>query len=154
MLVAGGSPTFPFYATQRDVESSPGTFIYWDRSYHEGLPDIPFVPAALVITRIISRPTPDTLCLDLGHKSVAAEKDILHRVHFLNAPAVVAVSQSEEHLIVRPEDPHAHAIGDVWYGQPYHICPTCALYERAATVEGHRPTGEWRMTARDRSIGK
>lgn len=153
VLVAGGSPTFPFYATQADVESSPGTFIYWDRSYLEGLPDIPFVPAALVITRIISRPTPQTLCLDLGHKSVAAEKDILHRVHFLNAPAAVAVSQSEEHLIVRPEDPHAHAIGDVWYGLPYHICPTCALYGSATTVEGHRRTGAWTMIARDRSIG-
>lgn len=152
VLVAGGSPTFPFYAMHADVESSPGTFIYWDRSYLEGLPDIPFIPAALVITRVISRPTPDTLCLDLGHKSVAAEKDIRHRVHFLNAPDAVAVSQSEEHLIVRPQDPHTHAIGDVWYGLPYHICPTCALYERAATVEHRRLSGEWRMIARDRRL--
>lgn len=153
VLVAGGSPTFPFYATQPDVESSPGTFIYWDRSYLEGLPDIPFIPAALVITRIISRPTPDTLCLDLGHKSVAAEKDILHRVFFLNAPDATAAAQSEEHLIVRVHDPSAHAIGDVWYGLPYHICPTCALYERATTVQDHQPGPEWRMTARDRKVG-
>jgi D-threonine aldolase len=153
VLVAGGSPTFPFYASQDGVECSPGTFIYWDRSYLEGMPDIPFLPAALVITRIVSRPTPDTLCLDLGHKSVAAEKDILHRVHFLTAPHAVAVSQSEEHLIVRVNDPDAHAIGDVWYGMPYHICPTCALYESGATVDGHRIRGAWKMTARDRTIG-
>lgn len=153
VLVAGGSPTFPYYAAQDDVESSPGTFIYWDQSYREGMPDIPFLPAAVLITRIVSRPTPDTFCLDLGHKSVASEKDILHRVHFLNAPGATAVSHSEEHLIVRVNDPAAHAIGDVWYGLPYHICPTCALYERAATIEGHRVSGEWRMIARNRSIG-
>jgi D-serine deaminase-like pyridoxal phosphate-dependent protein len=152
ILVAGGSPTFPFHALQTDVECSPGTFIYWDRSYLEALPDLPFLPAALVITRIISRPTPDTLCLDLGHKSVAAEKDISHRVHFLNAPSAEAISQSEEHLIVRVGDPGAHDVGDVWYGLPFHICPTCALYERAVTVEDHRLSGEWTMTARDRKI--
>lgn len=153
VIVGGGSPTFPFYATQDGVECSPGTFIYWDRSYLEALPDIPFIPAAVVITRVISRPTPDTLCLDLGHKSVAAEKDIMHRVHFLNAPDASPVSQSEEHLVVRVSDPLAHAIGDVWYVLPYHICPTCALYERAATVKEHRIGVEWRMTARDRRLG-
>ena len=153
ILVAGGSPTFPFHARHSDVECSPGTFIYWDRSYLEGMPDIPFVPAALVVTRVVSRPQPDTLCLDLGHKSVAAEKDILHRVYFLNAPTAVAVSQSEEHLVVRVQDPGDHELGEVWYGLPYHICPTCALYERAATVEDHHLTGEWTMSARDRRIG-
>jgi D-threonine aldolase len=153
ILVAGGSPTFPVHALQSDVECSPGTFVYWDRTDLEGFPDIPFIPAALVISRVISRPTPDTLCLDLGHKSIAAEKDILHRVHFLNAPDAEAVAQSEEHLVVRVNDPGSHAIGDVWYGLPYHICPTCALYERAATVEDHRLGGEWRTVARDRKIG-
>ena len=153
ILVAGGSPTFPIHARHIDVECSPGTFVYWDRSYLGGLPDIPFVPAALVVTRVVSRPTPDTLCLDLGHKSVAAERDILHRVHFLNAPEAVVVSQSEEHLVVRVKDPEVHELGEVWYGLPYHICPTCALYERAATAEDHRLSGEWTMTARERRIG-
>ena len=153
ILVAGGSPTFPMHARHDDIECSPGTFIYWDRSYLEGLPDIPFIPAALVVTRVVSRPTPDTLCLDLGHKSVAAEKDLNHRVHFLNAPEAVAVAQSEEHLVVRVKDPEVHELGEVWYGLPYHICPTCALYERAATVEDHRLSSEWTMIARDRRIG-
>lgn len=153
ILVAGGSPTFPVHALQPDVECSPGTFVYWDRTDLEGFPDIPFIPAALVVTRVISRPTPDTLCLDLGHKSIAAEKDILHRVHFLNVRDAEAVSQSEEHLVVSVGDPGTHAIGDVWYGLPYHICPTCALYERATTVQNHRLGGEWRMIARDRKIG-
>jgi len=152
LIVAGGSPTFPMHSRHPGVECSPGTFIYWDKEYLDELPDQTFLPAALVIARIISRPSPHMLCLDLGHKSVAAEKDILHRVFFLNAPGAEVLSQSEEHLLVRVDDTAAHALGDVLYGLPFHICPTCALYERATTVVDHRAQGEWTMVARDRLI--
>jgi D-serine deaminase-like pyridoxal phosphate-dependent protein len=134
------------------VECSPGTFIYWDREYLEGLPEQAFLPAALVITRIVSRPAPDLLCLDLGHKSVASEKVITRRVFFLNAPEAEAVSHSEEHLVLRVNDCSRYQVGDVLFGMPYHICPTCALYERAVTVADHIAGGEWRITARDRKL--
>ncbi|MCC6395879.1 MAG: D-TA family PLP-dependent enzyme [Bacteroidetes bacterium] len=153
LIVAGGSPTFPVHARRDGVECSPGTFVYWDKSYLDGLPDQRFVPAALVITRVVSRLGPGVLCLDLGHKSVAAEKDIHHRVSFLNAPDAEVLSQSEEHLSVRVPESSAFAIGEVLYGLPFHICPTCAQYERAVTVVNRRALGEWRMTARDRSVG-
>jgi len=152
LIVAGGSPTFPMHARHSGVECSPGTFVYWDKSYLDGLPDQGFLPAALVITRVISRPTRQVLCLDLGHKSVAAENDILHRVFFLNSAGAEVLSQSEEHLLLRVDDSGLHAIGEVLYGLPFHICPTCALYERATTVVDHRAQGEWTMVARDRSI--
>ncbi len=152
IVVAGGSPTFPVHARRTDVECSPGTFIYWDKSYLDGLPDQSFLPAALVVARIVSRPAADVVCLDLGHKSVAAEKDISRRVFFLNAPSATVLSQSEEHLLLRLDDSRAHAVGDVFYGLPFHICPTCALYERAVTVTHHRAEGEWTMVARDRRI--
>jgi D-threonine aldolase len=154
IVVAGGSPTFPVHARRPDVECSPGTFIYWDKSYLDGLPDQGFLPAALVVSRIVSRPAADVVCLDLGHKSVAAEKDIHHRVFFLNAPSAVVVSQSEEHLLLRLDDAGAHVVGDVFYGLPFHICPTCALFERAATIVNHRPEDEWTIVARDRRISE
>jgi D-threonine aldolase len=152
LIVAGGSPTFPMHSRHPGVECSPGTFIYWDKEYLDELPDQDFLPAALVIARIISRPTPQVFCLDLGHKSIAAEKDILHRVFFLNATDAEVLSQSEEHLLLRLGNAGMHAIGDVLYGLPFHICPTCALYERATTVVDHRAQGEWTMVARDRTI--
>ena len=154
IVVAGGSPTFPVHARRPDVECSPGTFIYWDKSYLDGLPDQDFLPAALVISRIVSRPAADVVCLDLGHKSVAAEKDISHRVFFLNAPSAAVLSQSEEHLLLRLDDADARAVGDVFYGLPFHICPTCALYERAVTIVNRRAEGEWTMVARDRRISE
>lgn len=32
-VIIGGSPSFPIYAKQKDVECSPGTFIFWDKGY-------------------------------------------------------------------------------------------------------------------------
>jgi D-threonine aldolase len=152
VIVAGGSPTFPIHAEAGDVECSPGTFVYWDKNYATALPDQPFEPAAVVITRVISQPSATTLCLDAGYKAVASEKDLQHRLFFLNAPEARFISQSEEHLVIDVGDQHAFTIGDLLYGLPYHVCPTCALYERAVAVHGHAADGQWTMTARDRTI--
>jgi len=38
------------------------------------------------------------------------------------------------------------------YGVPKHICPTCALYEKAFVVENGSVEKEWRIVARDRRI--
>ncbi|MBC8154353.1 MAG: D-TA family PLP-dependent enzyme [Bacteroidetes bacterium] len=152
VIVAGGSPTFPIHARRSDVECSPGTFIYWDKGYQALFAEQAFLPAALVVTRVISQPDATKLCLDLGHKSVAAECDLAQRVSFLNAPELQAIGQSEEHLVVEAGAGHPYQVGDVFYGLPNHICPTCALYERAYTVENGSLSGEWLTVARDRRI--
>jgi len=152
IIVAGGSPTFPIHAARETVECSPGTFIYWDKGYSEACPEQAFLPAALVVTRVISMPDATKLCLDLGHKSIAPENELSRRVHFLNAPQLKTVSQSEEHLVVEAGVGHSFKVGDVLYGMPIHICPTVALYERAYTVEKNKVKGEWKTIARDRKI--
>lgn len=152
VIVAGGSPTYAIHAAREQVECSPGTFIYWDKGYADLCPDQPFQPAALLVTRVVSLPDAGKLCLDLGHKSVAAENPIDHRIFFLNAPGLIPVGQSEEHLVVEAGEGHSWKIGDVLYGIPFHICPTVALHERAYTVENQKITGEWRTIARDRKI--
>lgn len=152
VIVAGGSVTFPIHAQRRGVECSPGTFIYWDAGYANLCPEQPFQPAALVIARVISMPAPDRICVDLGHKAVAAENILAKRVAFLNAPDVVPVSQSEEHLMLEVAPNHSWRIGDVLFGLPQHICPTCNLYERAYVVNDGRINGEWQITARDRKL--
>ena len=151
-VIVGGSPTFPIHTKRENVECSPGTFIYWDKGYLDQCPEQNFIPAAVLVTRIISLPTPTRICTDLGHKSVAAENEISRRVFFLNAPDLKPVSQSEEHLVCEAEKAHAYKTGDVLYGLPYHICPTVALYERVYAVEDGKITGEWKNVARDRRI--
>jgi D-serine deaminase-like pyridoxal phosphate-dependent protein len=43
-------------------------------------------------------------------------------------------------------------IGDVFYGTPFHICPTVALYEKAWVVNNGRIDTSWKVIARDRKI--
>lgn len=151
IIVAGGTPTFPTHASREGIECSPGTFIFWDWGYDHILPDEEFIYAALVLTRIISIVDNQTICLDLGHKSIAAENP-LPRVHFLNAPDAKPISQSEEHLVVHVADAYQYKIGDVWYGVPIHICPTVALYDKAQIVVDKKVKKRWNVIARDRFI--
>jgi D-serine deaminase-like pyridoxal phosphate-dependent protein len=152
IIIAGGSPTFPVHAKRKNIECSPGTFVYWDKGYEMLCSEQHFLPAALVISRVISMPDETKLCLDLGHKSISAENELSKRVHFLNAPELKFISQSEEHLVVETDAGHSYKLGDVLYGLPFHICPTCALYERAQIVENNEATREWKIIARDRKI--
>jgi D-serine deaminase-like pyridoxal phosphate-dependent protein len=150
-VVVGGTPTFPIHSRRAGVEVSPGTCIFWDAGYGSQLPDLPFRPAALVLTRVVSRPGGNRLCLDLGHKAIASENP--HpRVQLLNLPDATPVMHSEEHLVV--ETPHAahFAVGDACYGVPWHICPTVALYGAAIVVDGHTATASWRIVARERAL--
>jgi D-serine deaminase-like pyridoxal phosphate-dependent protein len=151
-VIAGGSPTFPIHAKRKNIECSPGTFIYWDKGYIDQCPEQNFLPAAVLVTRIISLPSPTRICTDLGHKSVAAENEISKRIFFLNAPDIFPISQSEEHLVCGATNGHHYKPGDVLYGIPYHICPTVALYERVDIVEDGKIAGQWKNIARDRKI--
>lgn len=149
--VVGGTPTFPNHVHRPNCECSPGTFVFWDRGYEKACPDMPFNYAALVISRIISIIDSQHVCLDLGHKSVAAENP-LPRVYFLNVPEAMPVAQSEEHLVVAVPDSRQYTIGQVFYGVPHHICPTVALYDQAFVIENGRKVGIWDIIARNRFI--
>lgn len=151
-IIAGGSPTFPIHAERESVECSPGTFVYWDKNYSDMCPEQNFQTAAVLVSRVISLPTANKICLDLGHKSVSAENEIGNRVFFLNATDLKPVSQSEEHLVGETKEEKKYKPGHVLYGLPFHICPTVALYDSVYTIEDGKVTGEWKNIARDRKI--
>lgn len=152
VIVGGGTPTYPFYAEQAEVECSPGTFVLWDSGYQRSFEEQKYAVAAVLVSRVISLLNETKVCLDLGHKSVAAENELTKRVSFMNAPEAKIVSQSEEHLVLEMAKGHGFKVGDVLYGVPIHICPTVALYDRAATIRDHRFVGEWSITSRNRKI--
>ena len=151
VLVAGGTPTFPFHASHTDRECSPGTTVLWDFGYGDKFDELPFQHAVVLLARVVSKPTSDRLCLDLGHKSVAAENP--HpRVRFIELPDAVAVMQSEEHLVLETPRAAEFAVGDVLHGIPRHICPTVALHAEALIVEGGRVAETWPIAARARRL--
>ena len=106
-----------------------------------------------MVCRVISLPDASKVCLDLGHKSIAAENVLSKRIYFPQAPDAQFIGQSEEHLVIEVGSSHTYQVGDIFYGVPFHICPTCALYERLYVVENDILTGEeWQVIARDRKI--
>ncbi|HMK03177.1 MAG TPA: D-TA family PLP-dependent enzyme [Ferruginibacter sp.] len=152
IIIAGGSPTFPIHCKREEIECSPGTFVYWDRGYAVGCPEQEFIPAAVLLTRVVSLPGKEKICTDLGHKSVAAENEITKRVFFPEFEMLEAIAQSEEHLVLENKTAQQFAPGDVLYGIPYHICPTVALYDSIKIVEHAAVVREWKNIARDRKI--
>lgn len=151
-IIAGGTPTFPVHARRSGVMLSPGTCLLWDEGYATGLPEQDFVPAALLLARVLSKPMEGHVTLDLGHKAVSAENPITKRVFFHELPEYEVISQSEEHLVVKT--PHADQlkVGDVLIGTPWHVCPTVALYNEAQVIENGAHTGAWAI-ARGRKTG-
>lgn len=153
-MVAGGTPPFPFYAAQPDVEASPGTFALHDHGYSSRLPDLGFAPAAALATRVVSRPQAGVVCVDLGHKAIAADPSGERGV-VLNLPGAELGPQSEEHWTIRIAAHHALPrqadsgsdlkVGDALYICPTHICPTAALHKQALAVENGTITGAWRI---------
>jgi D-serine deaminase-like pyridoxal phosphate-dependent protein len=150
-IIAGGTPTFPIHAKRSGVECSPGTCVLWDAGYAAKLPDLDFLTAAILLTRVVSKPARNRLCLDLGHKAVASEMP--HpRVIFLNLKDAQAVSHSEEHLVVETPEASTVPIGHCVYGIPWHVCPTVALHSQVLTVRDNVASGRWEVTARRRVL--
>ena len=150
-LVAGGTPTFPFHAAHADRECSPGTSVLWDFGYGDKFADLPFQCAAVLLTRVVSKPGPHLLCLDLGHKAVAAENP-QPRVRLLELPDAIPVMHSEEHLVIETPRAAEFAVGAVLHGLPRHVCPTVALHSEAVVVRGGAAVERWPITARTRRI--
>jgi D-serine deaminase-like pyridoxal phosphate-dependent protein len=151
VVIAAGSPTFPCHARHADRELSPGTTVLWDFGYGDKFADLPFQPAAVLLTRVISKPGANRLCLDLGHKAVASENP--HpRVRLLELPDAVPVVHSEEHLVIETPRADEFAIGAALHGIPRHVCPTVALHAEAWLVEGGVARERWPILARARRI--
>jgi D-serine deaminase-like pyridoxal phosphate-dependent protein len=153
-LVVGGTPTFPIFAKLDlpGLECSPGTCVLQDHGYGTHFRDMDFTPAALLLTRVISRPLPGHLTLDLGYKAVASDPPAGNRVVLLNVPDSKTLLQNEEHLVVETPAAEQFPPGAVAYAMPIHICPTCALHKFAYVIEGGKVTGQWEIVGRDRML--
>lgn len=154
-VVCGGTASFPIYAEKADdrsIEMSPGTCVYNDIGYSQHFPDMVFPPATAILTRVISRPTPDRITLDLGYKAVASDPPVGQRVSFPDLPDAVQVLQNEEHLVLQTSRANEFKPGDELLAIPRHICPTSALHRAVYVVENGRVTETWEIASRDRWI--
>jgi D-serine deaminase-like pyridoxal phosphate-dependent protein len=152
-LVCGGTPQYPVYVDidEPDMELSPGTCVFHDCGYGEKFADLTgFRPAALVLTRVISRPTANRVTFDAGTKSVASDPPMGTRLILPDIPDGVQVLQNEEHLVVETATADRWTPGDEALAIPRHVCPTVALHKQAYVIENGQLTGMWDVVARDR----
>jgi D-serine deaminase-like pyridoxal phosphate-dependent protein len=150
-IVAGGTPTFPIHALRNGVETSPGTLLLWDYGYSSSFSDMEFLHAAVLFTRVVSKPGEDLICLDLGHKAIASEMP-QPRIKIFGMENYSITGHNEEHMVVKSPDASKINTGDYLFGIPYHICPTVDRYESVTLVEDGKATRQWNVDARKRKI--
>lgn len=153
-IVAGGTGSFPIFA-ELDIaglELSPGTCVFHDAGYANLFPDMEFQFAAMLLTRVVSRPSPRRVTFDLGTKACASDPPKGNRLWFPDLPGAVEVLQNEEHLVLEFPEPTNLRVGDAYLAVPRHICPTSALHQEAYVVQGDRVVGTWPVVARDRRL--
>jgi D-serine deaminase-like pyridoxal phosphate-dependent protein len=150
-IIAGGSPTFPVHVLRNDVELSPGTILLWDYGYSSRFSDMDYLHAAVLLARVVSRPGPDLICIDLGHKAVGSEM-AQPRVFFPDIKEYIIAGHNEEHMVISTPEAGQFTPGDVVYAVPWHICPTVDRYDQAYVVRAGRVCDVWNIEARKRKI--
>lgn len=150
-VIAGGTPTFPVHARRENTELSPGTTLLWDYGYGSSFSDMKFLYAAVLLTRVISKPSGNRICIDLGHKAVASEMP-QPRIHIEGMHDYRITGHSEEHMVIETTEAGKINVGDHLYAIPWHICPTVDRYDTVYVSEGGMVTGQWQVEARKRKI--
>lgn len=149
-IIAGGSPSFPIHARREEVEVSPGTITLWDKGYDELLEGLDFLFGAVLATRIVSKPSTNRICLDIGHKAISAEHQKPPLI--MGLEDFKLVGHSEEHMVLEVPDNELFRVGQILYAIPHHICPTVALHDAAQIVRDHTVVDEWKIIGRTRKI--
>ena len=150
-IIAAGTPTSSVLAKRKNIEIGAGTTVLWDFGQQEISPDLDFQNAAVLLARVISRPTENSICIDLGHKAVASEMQ-QPRVRWFGLEDAVPLMHNEEHLVLQTTRADSYPVGKVVYGIPRHICPTVALHNEVWCVRDGVAVQKWPVVARVRCL--
>lgn len=153
-IVAAGTGSFPILAQhgEPNLELSPGTTVFHDDDMATRFPEMNFIPALGILTRIISRNRKNHLTIDVGHKSCAADQPAGNRLAFPQLDDAKEVLHSEEHLVIKTSQADQFKLGDHLIAIPRHACPTTAVHQFAHVIAGGQLTERWKITARDRIL--
>jgi len=141
-VITAGTPAFPCSLSFPRFSNgpfvhrvSPGTVVYCDMTSLAQLPpEYGYLPAAVIMTRVVSHPASGMITCDAGHKTVSADAGVPTCVA-LGKPALQPLAPSEEHLPMSVPDNFAvPAIGDVLFLLPRHICPSVNNFDHAVII--------------------
>lgn len=156
-VITAGTPAFPCSLSYDGLKDSafihrvsPGTIVYNDCSSLAQLPaEYGYRPAAVVVSTVVSRPSPGRFTCDAGHKTVSADAGV-PTCAVLGQSGYTPSKPSEEHLPIDVMEGPGPAIGDLLYLLPRHICPTVNNFDHAVLVTSGRIVNIQRVTARGR----
>jgi D-serine deaminase-like pyridoxal phosphate-dependent protein len=158
-VITSGTPALPcalgFKAFGDDGfvhRVSPGTIVFNDLTSLAELGEIGELrrlrPAALVMTTVVSHPSPRRFTCDAGHKSVSADAGV-PTCAVLGHPEWQPLKPSEEHLPIEvPAEEALPEVGALLYLVPKHVCPTVNLFDEGLAIGGGEIQGIWRIDAR------
>jgi D-serine deaminase-like pyridoxal phosphate-dependent protein len=157
-VITAGTPALPCSLSYKRFSGasfvhrvSPGTVVYCDATSLAQLPSAyGYLPAAMVMTQVVSHPATGMITCDAGHKTVSADAGVPTCV-VIGHPEFEPLSPSEEHLPMRVMDTaKIPAIGDVLYLIPRHVCPTVNNFDYAVIVSGGKAIAVEPVSARGR----
>ena len=138
-VITSGTPAAPYGHAYPQFNNkdfvhriSPGTVIYNDLSSLQQLPDYGYVPAALVLSTVISHPRPGVVTCDAGHKAVSVDSGVPN-CQVVGHADMTPQKPSEEHLPISVSNFHPK-VGEKLYLLPKHICPTVNNFDHALMV--------------------
>ncbi len=155
-VITAGTPEFPcslsykpFHDAKFHHQVSPGTLVFNDMRTLGQLPaEWGYRPAVTVISRVVSRPRPNVITCDAGHKAVSADAGV-PTCMVLGREDLTPMKPSEEHQpIAVPEGSQAPALGELLYLLPRHVCTTVNNFDHALIVERGKVTRLDRVAAR------
>jgi D-serine deaminase-like pyridoxal phosphate-dependent protein len=156
-VITAGTPTLPCSLAYGGFRGkgfihrvSPGTVVYNDATSLAQLPrEYGYRPAALVLTRVVSRPKAGMITCDAGHKAVSADAGVPTCV-VVGHSELKPLSPSEEHLPMEVAEGAGPEVGEALYLLPRHVCPTVNNFDCALLVRDGRIESVEKVSARGR----
>jgi D-serine deaminase-like pyridoxal phosphate-dependent protein len=126
--------------------------VFHDAGYRDLYPDLPFEPAAVLFSRVISIPAQNRISIDAGSKAISTDP-AGDPGTLLNIPGARSLKMSEEHWTFELDDAAGLVPGSPVFILPVHICPTVNLYDAVYTLDGDGKWGPlWRISARGHQL--
>jgi D-serine deaminase-like pyridoxal phosphate-dependent protein len=144
VVSAGGTGTYDISGRTRDVtEIQAGSYVLMDSDYADV--GVPFEQAFWVLGTVVSRPEPDRLVADCGHKAVTKDHG-LPGVSDIDGATITALN--DEHAVIRVPRDTALQVGDRIRLIPSHTDPTVNLHDAFYVVDAGRVVDRWAIVAR------
>jgi D-serine deaminase-like pyridoxal phosphate-dependent protein len=144
IVSAGGTGTYDISGRMPGVtEIQAGSYALMDSDY--GGLDLPFEQALFVLGTVVSRPVPERLVADCGHKSCTKDHGLPSVV---DVDGATLLGLNDEHATIAVPASCTLKVGDRIRLRPSHVDPTMNLHDVLLAVHDDGTVEAWPVEAR------